>query len=298
MTNQADLQQIVDRYLEEAWLLKNLAQNTLESYRYDLQQLGEWAKERQLSLINLQHAHLLDYIGYRYNNQYNPRSTARALSCLRGFFRYLIEKEIIHHDPTMNISSPKMGRLLPKSLTEAEVEALLAAPDITKPLGLRDKAMLEILYACGLRISELIGLKAENINLRAGVIRTFGKGNKERLVPIGEEAQTWLQKFRNNTTLISLSKNAVLFPSLRGRMMTRQTFWHRIKHYALKANIERPLSPHTLRHAFASHLLNHGADLRVVQILLGHASLSTTQIYTHIAQQRLHDLHATHHPRS
>ena len=297
MINQTDCQQIIDRFLEEAWLLKNLAHNTLESYRYDLQELGEWAKERKLSLITLQHTHLLDYIGYRYNNQYNPRSTARALSCLRGFFRYLIEKEIIQQNPTINIASPKMGRLLPKSLTEEEVEALLVAPDITKPVGLRDKAMLEILYACGLRISELIGLKTENINLRAGVIRTFGKGNKERLVPMNEEAQSWLQKFRANTTLINSSNNALLFPSLRGKMMARQTFWHRIKHYALKANIEHPLSPHTLRHAFASHLLNHGADLRVVQLLLGHASLSTTQIYTHVAQQRLHDLHAAHHPR-
>lgn len=292
--------QLIDRFLEEAWLLKGLAENTLSSYRYDLQNLAAWAaNQKQSNLKQLQYADLLDYLDYKYGENHQARSTARLLSCLRSFFLYLVEQKIITENPILNIASPKIGRGLPKALTEDEIEALLDAPNIGTNLGLRDRSMLEIMYACGLRVSELISLEIRQVNFKQGVIRTFGKGNKERLVPVGEEALHWLTEYIESAYFRRLRQagSEVLFPSTRGKAMTRQAFWYRIKKYALQANITRPLSPHSLRHSFASHLLNHGADLRVVQLLLGHSSLSTTQIYTHIAQQRLHELHATHHPR-
>jgi integrase/recombinase XerD len=228
------------------------------------------------------------------------RSTARALSCLRSFYRYLLREKVIKVDPTLRIENPKLGRPLPDSLTESDVERLLAAPDLTTPIGIRDRAMLEVLYACGLRVTELVSLRLTDMNLRQGVLRVMGKGSKERLVPLGEEAISWLQQFIQDSRDELLKKNLsedVVFPSNQGKMMTRQTFWHRIKIHAQDAGIKKKLSPHTLRHAFATHLVNHGADLRVVQLLLGHSDLSTTQIYTHIAQQRMKELHAEHHPR-
>jgi integrase/recombinase XerD len=218
---------------------------------------------------------------------------------LRGFYRFLLREGLITQDPTLQVELPQLGRPLPKSLSEADVEALLAAPEVTEPLGLRDRAMLEVLYACGLRVTELISLTLEQVNLRQGVLRVFGKGSKERLVPLGEEAMHWIERYvrEGRGFLLAGKPSDVLFPSLRGEQMTRQTFWHRIKHHARVAGITKSLSPHTLRHAFATHLLNHGADLRVVQMLLGHSDLSTTQIYTHVARARLQELHAKHHPR-
>ena len=229
----------------------------------------------------------------------NARSSARFLSCIRGFYRFLLREKNIAHDPTLDIQSPKLGRSLPKFLTENEVEKLLASPDLSDPIGLRDRAMLELLYACGLRVSELTGLTVGSLNLRQGVVRVTGKGNKERLIPMGQEAMLWIERYSTEARLSLLDNQPaeILFPSNRAQPMTRQTFWHRIKLYAKKADIRTPLSPHTLRHAFATHLLNHGADLRVVQLLLGHSDLSTTQIYTHVAQARMQALHAQHHPR-
>ena len=218
---------------------------------------------------------------------------------MRGFYRFLLREGLIEQDPTLQVELPQLGRPLPKSLSEADVEALLAAPDIGEPIGLRDRAMLEVLYACGLRVTELISLTLEQVNLRQGVLRVFGKGSKERLVPLGEEAMVWVARYvRDSRPLLLDGKPSdVLFPSLRGEQMTRQTFWYRIKHQARVAGISKSLSPHTLRHAFATHLLNHGANLRVVQMLLGHSDLSTTQIYTHVARARLQALHEAHHPR-
>ncbi|MGH8435498.1 MAG: site-specific tyrosine recombinase XerD, partial [Pseudomonas sp.] len=241
----------------------------------------------------------LDHLAWRLNAGYVARSTARFLSGLRGFYRFLLRENLIATDPTLRVEMPQLGRPLPKSLSEADVEALLAAPDWGEPIGLRDRAMLEVLYACGLRVTELISLTLEQVNLRQGVLRVFGKGSKERLVPLGEEAIVWIERYVREARpfLLDGKPSDVLFPSQRGEQMTRQAFWYRIKHQAKVAGISKSLSPHTLRHAFATHLLNHGADLRVVQMLLGHSDLSTTQIYTHIARARLQELHAQHHPR-
>ena len=253
----------------------------------------------------LKHITRVDVLGFEFEMGLFPnvldeaRSTARLLSGLRGFYRYLLRERLIAQDPTLQVELPQLGRPLPKSLSEADVEALLAAPDIGEPIGLRDRAMLEVLYACGLRVTELISLTLEQVNLRQGVLRVFGKGSKERLVPLGEEAMVWVARYvRDSRPLLLDGKPSdVLFPSLRGEQMTRQTFWYRIKHQARVAGISKSLSPHTLRHAFATHLLNHGANLRVVQMLLGHSDLSTTQIYTHVARARLQALHEAHHPR-
>jgi integrase/recombinase XerD len=241
----------------------------------------------------------MEHLGWRIGKGYQARSTARLLSCLRGFYRHALRQNLIAQDPTLDIALPKMGRPLPKALSEADVEALLAAPDVEDSLGLRDRCMLEVLYACGLRVSELTGLRLDQLNLRQGVVRVTGKGSKERLVPLGEEALSWIERYLREGRAVLLSGQAgdIVFPSRRGTEMTRQTFWHRIKLHASQAGIRGTLSPHTMRHAFATHLLNHGADLRVVQMLLGHSDLSTTQIYTHVARQRLRDLHASHHPR-
>jgi integrase/recombinase XerD len=240
------------------------------------------------------------YLSDRMAKGIQSRSTARALSCLRGLYRYLLRENMISEDPTLQIQSPKLGRPLPGSLSESEVERLLAAPDVKTAIGYRDRTMLEVLYACGLRVSELVGLRLTDVNLRQGVVRVMGKGSKERLVPLGEEAISWLQRYLQEARPELLKKNLVedaVFPSSHGKPMTRQTFWYRIKAHAATAQIARKISPHTLRHAFATHLINHGADLRVVQLLLGHSDLSTTQIYTHVAQQRLKSLHQVHHPR-
>ncbi|MBG4731118.1 site-specific tyrosine recombinase XerD [Pseudomonas aeruginosa] len=290
---------LIDRFLDALWLEKGLADNTREAYRNDLQQFNAWLDGRGLRLEGIGRDAILDHLAWRLEQGYKARSTARFLSGLRGFYRYCLRDGLIAEDPTLQVDLPQLGKPLPKSLSEADVEALLAAPEVDDPLGLRDRTMLEVLYACGLRVSELVGLTLEQVNLRQGVVKVFGKGSKERLVPLGEEAIGWLERYLREARgdLLGGRPSDVLFPSLRGEQMTRQTFWHRIKHHAQVAAIGTAISPHTLRHAFATHLLNHGADLRVVQMLLGHSDLSTTQIYTHIARARLQDLHARHHPR-
>lgn len=289
----------ISRFLEAQWLEKGLSANTREAYGRDLAQFDDWLMAKGHSLEALCRENVLAYLGWRLEQGLKARSTARFLSCLRGFCAYCLREGWLRADPTLDVALPKLGRPLPKALSEADVEALLAAPDVDTALGLRDRCMLEVLYACGLRVTELVSLQLEQINLRQGVLRVTGKGSKERLVPMGEEALDWLLRYIKEARPVLLDgvSSAVVFPSLRAQQMTRQTFWHRIKQHALTAGISSALSPHTLRHAFATHLLNHGADLRVVQLLLGHSDLSTTQIYTHIARARLQGLHAEHHPR-
>jgi integrase/recombinase XerD len=290
---------LIDRFLDALWLEKGLSDNTRDAYRSDLALFNGWLQERNLELPSAGRDAILDHLSWRVDQAYKPRSTARFLSGARGFYRYLLRENLIAVDPTLQIDMPQLGKPLPKSLSEADVEALLAAPDLSEPIGERDRAMLEVLYACGLRVTELISLTLEQVNLRQGVLRVMGKGSKERLVPMGEEAIVWVERYLRGARdqMLNGRPSDVLFPSQRGEQMTRQTFWHRIKHQAAVAGISKALSPHTLRHAFATHLLNHGADLRVVQMLLGHSDLSTTQIYTHVARARLQDMHAKHHPR-
>lgn len=290
---------LIDQFLDALWLEKGLSDNTRAAYRSDLALFNAWLDERGVRLIGAGREVILDHLAWRLANHYQARSTARLLSGLRGFYRFLLRDGLISVDPTLRVELPKLGRPLPKALSETDVEALLAAPDIGDPLGLRDRAMLEVLYATGLRVTELVSLTLEQINTRQGVLRTFGKGNKERLVPLGEEALHWVTRYMRDAreALLAGKPSDVVFPSRRGDLMTRQTFWHRIKLHARQAGIAASISPHTLRHAFATHLLNHGADLRTVQMLLGHSDLSTTQIYTHIARARLQELHAQHHPR-
>lgn len=294
-------QSLIETYLNTLWLEKGLSPNTTSAYRRDLngfaQHIAE--KHKNTSLNTASSSHIQHYLAQRIQQGNSARSTARFLSCLRGFYQYLIRENLIQENPTALIENPTLGRPLPKTLSEGDVESLLQAPDTDTPIGLRDRTMLEVLYACGLRVSELINLRISDINLRQGVIRIFGKGSKERLVPLGDEAMMWIERYmaHGRPELILTATGDIVFPSNRGKVMTRQTFWHRIKYWAQVACIEKNLSPHTLRHAFATHLLNHGADLRVVQLLLGHSDLSTTQIYTHIAQARLQELHAKHHPR-
>ncbi|MFP6805736.1 MAG: site-specific tyrosine recombinase XerD [Pseudomonadales bacterium] len=291
---------LVRRYLDSIWLEKGLSKNTLESYGRDLGAFTLWLDGKNRSILNVRRKDILSYLSYGMARGLKSRSTARSLSCIRSFYRYLLRENHIEEDPTLQVDNPKLPRTLPDSLSEVDVEKLLAAPNITKPIGLRDRTMLEVLYACGLRVSELVGLRLNEINLRQGVVRIVGKGSKERLVPLGEEAISWITRYMLEARDDLLKKNLnqdIVFPSSRGQPMTRQTFWYRIKAHAATAGIEKKLSPHTLRHAFATHLLNHGADLRVVQLLLGHSDLSTTQIYTHIAQQRMKELHREHHPR-
>jgi integrase/recombinase XerD len=290
---------MIDRFLDALWLEKGLSDNTRDAYRSDLTLFNGWLQEKGIDLLGINRDAILDHLAWRVDNAYKPRSTARFLSGARGFYRYLLREKLIAVDPTLQIDMPQLGKPLPKSLSEADVEALLAAPDLSEAIGQRDRAMLEVLYACGLRVTELISLTLEQVNLRQGVLRVMGKGSKERLVPMGEEAIVWLERYMRDARheLLSGRPSDVMFPSQRGDQMTRQTFWHRIKHQAKVAGINKSLSPHTLRHAFATHLLNHGADLRVVQMLLGHSDLSTTQIYTHVARARLQEMHAKHHPR-
>ncbi|MBB3168242.1 integrase/recombinase XerD [Simiduia aestuariiviva] len=287
---------IIDQYLDALWMEKGLSDHTLAAYRRDLLKLATGEPDQ---LIGMQGQDIQRHLSQRFEQGSSARSVARQLSCLRSFYSYLLREGRIAVDPTAHIDSPKLGRPLPKTLTEADVEALLAAPNTEDPIGQRDRCMLEVLYATGLRVSELVGLTLSQVNLRQGVVRVFGKGSKERLVPLGEEAAHWLQAYGKfgRLALLGGSQSDVLFPSSRGQQMTRQTFWYRIKHWATVSGISKPLSPHTLRHAFATHLLNHGADLRVVQMLLGHSDLSTTQIYTHVARARMKQLHQAHHPR-
>ena len=291
---------LIDKFLDALWLEKGLSENTLMSYRHDLNGFAAWLNENSLIFTDVSRADINHYLSYRFRKGLKARSTARSLSCLRALYRYMLREKIILNDPTLRVENPKLGRPLPDVLTELDVEKLLAAPDIRTPLGMRDRTMLEVLYACGLRVSELTGLKIGEINLRQGVIRIVGKGSKERLVPMGEEAIYWVTRYLKegrNKLLKNSQAHDVVFPSNRGIDMTRQAFWHRIRKLAREAGIQKKLSPHTLRHAFATHLLNNGADLRVVQLLLGHSDLSTTQIYTHVAQHRMKELHQRHHPR-
>lgn len=294
-----DNTRLYERYLDSLWLEKGLSKNTIASYRNDLGQLALWSSQQHKKLVSLAKDDLQIFLAARFEKQLSARSSARFLSCIRGFYVYLLRENLVKEDPSALIDNPKLGRPLPKSLTESDVELLLAAPDVSCALGLRDKTMLEVIYACGLRVTELVSLEVSMVNLRQGVVRVTGKGSKERLVPLGSEAIHWLQRYlkEGRPELMQNNPGHILFPSNRGQLMTRQTFWHRLKEYALKSGIEKSISPHTLRHAFATHLLNHGADLRVVQLLLGHSDLSTTQIYTHIAQERMKSLHQQHHPR-
>ena len=282
----------IERYLNELWLERGLANNTLAAYRRDLTDL-----QRRLGgpLDAATEASLARALASRYEAGFDPRSTSRWLSCLRGYYRHQVAHERREDDPAANLASPKLARALPATLSEDEVAELIAAPDVDTPRGLRDRAMLELLYATGLRISELVGLARGALNLRQGVLQVVGKGSKERLVPVGAPALKWLQRYLAEARPPVPSD--ALFPGASGRPITRQTFWHAIKRYAIQAGIDPTISPHTLRHAFATHLVNHGADLRAVQMMLGHASLSTTQIYTHVARARLQALHAEHHPR-
>jgi len=290
----------LQQFLDALWLESGLSKNTIEAYRRDLLAFASWLSEDETDLAAATREDILRYQGVRLREGRKARSEARLLSSLRRFYRYLCREEVRESDPTVQIESPRLGRSLPSGLTEQEVEALLAEPDSEAPLGLRDRTMLEVLYATGLRVSELVALTIEQVNMRQGLVRCVGKGNKERLVPLGEISLDWLQLYLVEARPAILNGRATddLFPTRRGKAMTRQAFWYLIKRYAKQASIDKPLSPHTLRHAFATHLLNHGADLRVVQLLLGHADLSTTQIYTHVARERLKSLHATHHPRA
>ena len=290
---------LIERFLDALWLERGLSENTLTAYRSDLQGLAIWLQAEQGDLLTAARHDLLRYLQRRAEQGASPRSSARQLSSIRRFYRYLLRERQISEDPSARIDAPKLGRALPKSLTEDEVERLLAAPDVEQAMGLRDRAMLEVLYASGLRVTELVSLTLQQVNLQQGLVKVIGKGNKERLVPLGEEALNWLERYLREARalLLGATQSDVLFPGSRKSAMTRQAFWQLIKRYALKAEITKHLSPHTLRHAFATHLLNHGADLRVVQLLLGHSTLSTTQIYTHVARERLKSLHSQHHPR-
>ncbi len=295
--NNLDSENLIDNFIDELWLEKGLSKNTLSAYRHDLSFFSKWYKGT--SLLDVTRIDLLDYLASRLKDGYSSRSTARSLSSLRAFYGHLTIRYNLKENPTARVDSPKLGHSLPKTLSEDQVESLIKAPDIEQDIGLRDRAMLELIYACGLRVSELIQLDILNLNLRQGVIRVIGKGEKERLVPMGEEALHWIERYINDgrPNLLKDNKVSQLFLSKRGRLMTRQAFWYRIKEYATKASIKADLSPHTLRHAFATHLINHGADLRTVQLLLGHSSLSTTQIYTEVARHRMKELHNEHHPR-
>ena len=297
-SNLSNSEILIDNFIDVLWLEKGLSKNTLSAYRHDISSFSDWYKG--VSLLEVQRVDLLDYLSQRLKDGYSSRSTARSLSSLRAFYSHITVKHNLKENPTSRVDSPKLGRSLPKTLSEDEVEKLISSPDVEDYIGLRDRAMLELIYACGLRVSELISLDMLNLNLRQGVIRVIGKGEKERLVPMGEEALDWVQRYINKGRPYLLkedNKVSELFLSKRGKSMTRQTFWYRIKEYANKATINKDLSPHTLRHAFATHLINHGADLRTVQLLLGHSSLSTTQIYTEVARHRMKELHNEHHPR-
>lgn len=288
---------MIEAFLNALWLEFGLSDNTLAGYGSDLRQFDIWLKNK--TLLEVGEEDISGFLQYRQSQGTASRSAARILSSLRRFYGYLLREGKISNNPTQLIDTPRLGRVLPGSLSETEVEALLQAPNTVHVLGFRDRTMLELLYATGLRVSELVELSFQQVNFRQGCIRISGKGDKERLVPFGEEAMDWLERYvaGPRQDILSNRKSDYLFVTARGMNMTRQAFWHIIKRYARQAGIDSHLSPHTLRHAFATHLLNHGADLRVVQMLLGHSDLSTTQIYTHIAQQRLKELHSKFHPR-
>jgi integrase/recombinase XerD len=291
-------QGLLDEFVDRLWLEEGLARNTLESYRNDLSQFTDWLEKRGSELIAVTRSDLEGYLAYK-NPHSKPRSIGRLIASLRRFYRYLLRENLVSEDPTLQLDSPKLPRSLPKSLTEEEVVALLNQPDENEMLGLRDRAMLEMLYATGLRVSELVNIKVAEVSLSEGVVRATGKGSKTRLVPLGEESLDWITRYLKEARpqILDGQVSDSMFVTQRGGAMTRQAFWYLIKRHAKLAGIQKHLSPHVLRHAFATHLLNHGADLRVVQMLLGHADISTTQIYTHVARERLKSLHAMHHPR-
>ena len=291
---------LLDEFCDALWLEDGLSRNTMESYRRDLRLFSTWLlTDRGKTMLQGQRADLLDYLAYKFQHKAGARSAARLLSSLKRFYRFLIRENRIQADPTLQVESPKLPRGLPKTLTEDDVDLLLATPNVETLLGLRDRSMLETLYASGLRVSELVTMQVAQLSQDMGVVRVMGKGSKERLVPVGEEALSWIRRYIESARPEILAGRQVdaLFVTSRGASMTRQSFWHLIRRYAVRAGIRKDISPHTLRHAFATHLLNHGADLRVVQMLLGHADISTTQIYTHVARERLKQLHAKHHPR-
>ena len=287
----------IEEFIDLSWMERGLAEATLSAYRSDLSRFSRWLSGRGRGLEEVRRLDVLDFLGE--HAHWPPRTVARRLSALRRFYQHLEREGRIRNNPCDRVDAPRLGRPLPGVLSEQEVERLLAAPDLETASGVRDRAMLEVLYATGLRVSELVGLRSEQVNLIQGVLRVVGKGGKERLVPLGEPAVEWLERYlrKGRPDILGERRTPALFPTSRGRAMTRQAFWHLIKRYAARAGISQGISPHTLRHAFATHLLDHGADLRVVQMLLGHRDISTTQIYTHIARERLKVLHARHHPR-
>ena len=288
----------IDTFIDHLWLEDGLAKNTLESYRADLSLFNIWLLKQKSDLISASQADIQQYLAVKFP-QSKPRSISRLIASMRRFYRYALRENLVKTDPTLQIESPKLPRSLPKSLNEQGVEDLLNAPDINQPIGLRDRAMLELLYASGLRVSELVGVKVNEVSTQDGVVRVTGKGSKTRLVPMGEEAADWIDQYLKTARpkILDGQMTDAMFATKRGTAMTRQAFWYLIKRYAIIAGISKHMSPHVLRHAFATHLLNHGADLRVVQMLLGHADISTTQIYTHVARERLKSLHSLHHPR-
>ena len=290
--------QYIDFYLDSVWLEKNLSPNSLVAYRKDLSDTETWLETKSKTLVTASSADLHGYMAVIFDKGFSSSTAARWLSAIRGFYKYAVLQKLLDKDPTDSLRHPKKSRNLPRSLSAVDVSKLLGAPDVSKTIGLRDRAMLELLYACGLRITELVNVEINHVNMRQGVIRVLGKGSKERLVPMGEEAISWLSKYIDEgRTDFSKKNSRYLFLTNRGGNMTRQNFWHAIKKYAFTSGIAADISPHTLRHAFATHLLDNGADLRAVQMMLGHSDLSTTQIYTHVAQERLKGLVLEHHPR-
>lgn len=294
-----DSQAFLDEFIDRIWLEEGLARNTLDSYRQDLTHFAKWLeKDASKDLLQVEQYDIQRYLAFKFPTS-KPRSISRLVASLRRLYRFALRENRIAVDPSLQIESPKLPRSLPKSLSEEEVDALLTAPNMDDMMGLRDKAMLELLYASGLRVSELVNVKVTEVSLSEGVVRVTGKGSKTRLVPMGEVAVDWISRYLKEARPDILEKRLSdsLFVTKRGEAMTRQAFWYLIKRYAALAGIQKHLSPHVLRHAFATHLLNHGADLRVVQMLLGHSDISTTQIYTHVARERLKELHSQHHPR-
>ena len=289
----------IDDFIDHLWLEDGLSKNTLSSYRFDLILFSNWLCESMnLDLIHVSQSEIQQYLAYKFPTS-QARSISRLLATLRRLYRFLLREKRVDQDPTLKLQTPKIPKTLPKILSEEEVESLLNSPNTKSSLGLRDKAMLELIYACGLRVTELVGILLTEVIITDGIIRVTGKGSKTRLVPMGEESVDWVQQYIANArhNILKNKTSKFLFVTSRGGAMTRQAFWYLIKKYALITSIKKPLSPHVLRHAFATHLINHGADLRVVQMLLGHSDISTTQIYTHVARERLKKLHQEHHPR-
>ena len=292
-------QKIIDDFIDHLWLEDGLSKNTLNSYRFDLIIFDSWlGEQKKITMMDVSELEIQEFLAFKFPSS-KSRSISRLLATLRRFFRYQLREKKIHKDPTLKIQTPKIPKSLPKSLSEEEVESLLDAPNLDSSSGLRDRSMLELLYACGLRVTELVDIQLTEVILSDGVIRVTGKGSKTRLVPMGEEAVDWIKKYiaEARDDILRKKTSKFLFITNRGGAMTRQAFWYVIKKYAVIANINKPMSPHILRHAFATHLINHGADLRVVQMLLGHTDISTTQIYTHVARERLKKIHQEHHPR-